>query len=454
MVVRHVMATLSLLLTVHTFISAAEVINKNIVRTVDASKAIVKVVLAIEAAGVDGEYQLSFSDTEASHLAHLTAVVGGKKQERALEISAPTTDGSTSYYTLTGFSNDANQNIKVTAIFTETLRPLPAQITQRENQYVVWEGSHYVLSPYTTVSQKTTVDLSSNDVESFTPLEPSNRRGDKIVFGPYSDVPLMSTSTAQVHFKNNNPFSKVLLSKREVEVSHWGNIAFEEIFELQHAGAKLKGGFSRLDYQMNHAPSSPSFSKVIGYLPKQANNIYYRDQIGNISTSELMHTKDKLRMDVSTRFPMFGGWKTEFYVGYSVPTESALFQIDEDTFKLRFNFFAFLKDVWIEDMQITVILPEGSTDVVANVPYAVEQGEPTRRFTYLDSDMNGGRPVLTFRLKNAVPQHSEQIEITYKFSKTRMIVEPAMLVGVFFFLFLAAITLSRVEGKFKSVESK
>ena len=83
MVVRHVMATLSLLLTVHTFISAAEVINKNIVRTVDASKAIVKVVLAIEAAGVDGEYQLSFSDTEASHLAHLTAVVGGKKQERA-----------------------------------------------------------------------------------------------------------------------------------------------------------------------------------------------------------------------------------------------------------------------------------------------------------------------------------------------------------------------------------
>ena len=34
------------------------------------------------------------------------------------------------------------------------------------------------------------------------------------------------------------------------QVSHWGNVAFEEFFEVHHAGAKLKGGFSRLEFMV------------------------------------------------------------------------------------------------------------------------------------------------------------------------------------------------------------
>lgn len=70
-------------------------------------------------------------------------------------------------------------------------------------------------------------------------------------------------------------------------MSHWGNIAIEELYELKHAGAKLKGGFSRFDYQMKKAAQSPSFRSLIASLPATANNIYYRDQIGNISTSDI-----------------------------------------------------------------------------------------------------------------------------------------------------------------------
>ena len=33
---------------------------------------------------------------------------------------------------------------------------------------------------------------------------------------------------------------------KELEVSHWGSIAIEEIYELKHAGAKLKGGLADL----------------------------------------------------------------------------------------------------------------------------------------------------------------------------------------------------------------
>ena len=34
-------------------------------------------------------------------------------------------------------------------------------------------------------------------------------------------------------------------------VSMWGNVAVEESYEFLHAGAALKGGFSRYEYQRN-----------------------------------------------------------------------------------------------------------------------------------------------------------------------------------------------------------
>jgi len=36
---------------------------------------------------------------------------------------------------------------------------------------------------------------------------------------------------------------------RVIEVSHWGNIAVEETYDLVHSGAVLKGPFSRYEYQ-------------------------------------------------------------------------------------------------------------------------------------------------------------------------------------------------------------
>ena len=58
-----------------------------------------------------------------------------------------------------------------------------------------------------------------------------------------------------------------------------------QVYELKHAGAKLQGGFSRFDYQMKKERQSPSFRTLDAELPLSAHTIYYRDQIGNISTS-------------------------------------------------------------------------------------------------------------------------------------------------------------------------
>ena len=50
-------------------------------------------------------------------------------------------------------------------------------------------------------------------------------------------------------------------------------------------------------------------------------DIYYRDNIGNVSTSTVRHNLAGVDLTVSTRFPMYGGWKTAWYQGYNLPTE-------------------------------------------------------------------------------------------------------------------------------------
>ena len=57
--------------------------------------------------------------------------------------------------------------------------------------------------------------------------------------------------------------------------------------QAYHSGAKLKGGFSRLDYMRQGGAPKWSFNKLLTVLPQSATGVYYRDVIGNISSSAL-----------------------------------------------------------------------------------------------------------------------------------------------------------------------
>uniref|UniRef100_A0A7S3LZI6 Dolichyl-diphosphooligosaccharide--protein glycosyltransferase subunit 1 n=1 Tax=Spumella elongata TaxID=89044 RepID=A0A7S3LZI6_9STRA len=371
-----------------------------------------------------------------------------------LTVKAPVMNGD---YTIFAVEvKESSPSIKVSSVFTSILEPYPAEITQREPQFIRLKDSHYFLSPYATETQKTTVKLASPTVESFTKLAPFTNRGNSLQFGPYENIAPYSASEASVHYLNNFPFAKFSTMTRELEVSHWGSIAVEEIYELQHAGAKLAGGFSRIDYQMMRGGpgASPSFRSVVATLPAQASGIYYRDQIGNISTSTVRHLPDgELELELESRFPIFGGWKTQFYLGYSVPTENWITTDGADRYNLKLDFFTAFDNVWVEDMELKVVLPEGCENIKVNVPYAVEQSS-ARRFTYLDSELNGGRPVIILRAKNLVSEHDKQVTISYTFAKKRIYVEPLMLVATFFVFFVLCSLLSRTGSAATSTKAK
>ena len=94
--------------------------------------------------------------------------------------------------------------------------------------------------------------------------------------------------------QNNYAFATATKVLREIEVSHWGNVAIEELVDLVHTGAKLDGTFSRLDHKLTtrytqefSGEGLPYFRSLKASLPAEAIGVYYRDIIGNISTSHV-----------------------------------------------------------------------------------------------------------------------------------------------------------------------
>lgn len=62
-------------------------------------------------------------------------------------------------------------------------------------------------------------------------------------------------------------------------------------------------------------------------LPASAQDVYYRDEIGNISTSHLQVLEDSVEVEVRPRFPLFGGWKTHYIIGYNLPSYEYLYTL-------------------------------------------------------------------------------------------------------------------------------
>ena len=82
----------------------------------------------------------------------------------------------------------AQLKTKVEMTFSHVLKPFPTHITQAERQLVVFQGNHYLYSPYPTRSQTTRVRLASKTVESYTKLGNPSKTDEIIEYGPFRDI--------------------------------------------------------------------------------------------------------------------------------------------------------------------------------------------------------------------------------------------------------------------------
>lgn len=351
-------------------------------------------------------------------------------------------------------SSGRTVSIEIETVSTHELVPHPKEITQKEKQLVRYFGNVYLFSPYPVTKQTTVITLPSRNVENYTKLKPVAQSDSTITYGPYEKVAQFSTEDLVLHFENNNKFLTIKRLERVIEISHWGNIAIEETIDLYHTGALLKGSFSRYEYARESKSGQSSVQNFNTILPAAASDVYYRDEIGNISTSHMRIRKDAVELNLRPRFPLFGGWKTHYVIGYNVPSYEYLFNSgDEYLLKMRLLDHVF-DDMVVDELITKIILPEGSHTIKLNPPYSVTRLPDTLHYTYLDTK---GRPVVTITKKNLVENHIQDFQLRYTFPRLLMLQEPLLVVVALYLLFLLVIVYVRLDfsiNKDEASESK
>ncbi|CAA0807036.1 Dolichyl-diphosphooligosaccharide--protein glycosyltransferase subunit 1A [Striga hermonthica] len=398
------------------------------------------------------EILLPFPELQAKSLAFLSAVIDeGKGKAKAysdrVPINVANPEGmppALTWYSLTlpkALGKGESVTLEVKAVFTHLLRPFPEKITQADFQLIAFQDGAYFLSPYPVKVQSLTVKLPEPKVESYTKLENSKFSGQEIKYGPYENIPPFSYPPIVVHFVNNKPFPVAQELVREIEISHWGNVQITENYNLVHAGAEMTGEFSRLDFQARpHLRGAYGLRNLITKLPPRAHSIYYRDEIGNISTSNVWTESSMTLLEIEPRYPMFGGWRTSFTIGYGLPLQDFVFKSDGKRF-LNIPFGCSINDVIVENLTVKIVLPEGSKDISVSVPFPVKQSQETK-FSHLDMV---GRPVIVLEKTNVVSEHNQYFQVYYKFSNISLLREPLMLMFGFFLFFVACVVYTHAD---------
>lgn len=425
-----------------------QLVNKNVERTIDLTSQLVKIsaTITLENTGKDSvrNFLIVFEPDTVGNLSYIS-VKDSLKEDLKL---TPTkiTDHENYVYSVQlkqPLAPSRTTGVTLEAVFTKALMPYPSRITQKEKQLVRYFGNHYFYSPYLTNKQTTTVTLSSRTVESYTKLKPVTQSDSTLTYGPYNDISAFSQDRMIVHYENNSPFLSVTRLERLIEISHWGNIAVEENIEILHTGAKLKGPFSRYDYQRDTSSSHHSIKSYKTILPAAAYNIYYRDSNGNISTSQVRTRKDWIELELRPRFPLFGGWRSSYTLGYSVPSYQYLFRKSSTEYVLNMRLLDHVfDDMHVEELETQVVLPVGVTEVQVTAPYGVERLSDGVTYKYLDQF---GRRVIKLRKTNLVEQHIQDLEIVYHWRSGLLLLEPVLLAFALYVLFIIVIIYVRLD---------
>jgi oligosaccharyltransferase complex subunit alpha (ribophorin I) len=254
------------------------------------------------------------------------------------------------------------------------LKPLPALIEQLAPQTVTYSFSAQFPSAYQSIKQKTKLKLPTSSPDEYTRLPDKNadgasdpvHQGSAITYGPYSKIKAFSSKPVVVRYDFTKPLLRSTKFERDIEVSQWGgNLAVEERYWLTNNGAKLKNHFSRVQWQMAKYASPPSVAASALRLPLigGAANPYFIDDIGNVSTSRFRPGRRESVLDLTPRYPIYGGWNYSFKVGWDHNLKRFLRNAGGDKHVLKVPFMEGPRtDAGIEYgiVTIRVVLPEGA----------------------------------------------------------------------------------------------
>ncbi|KAI1333171.1 oligosaccharyltransferase alpha subunit [Xylariaceae sp. FL0255] len=357
----------------------------------------------------------------------------------------------------------AQQTLGISFYFLDALKPLPAQIEQSERQHLLYSFSAYCPSAYPTLKQKTDVKFATTYIPDYTVIPATGdskefpvKSGNKFTYGPFPEVPAGAVSPIAIRFEFNKPVTFVNHLERDVEVSHWGgNIAFEERYDLYHHGASLSSQFNRVQWASSQYfnPESFALKELKVSLPSGAKDAYFTDVIGNVSTSRFRNGNRESVLELKPRYPIFGGWKYPFTIGWNVNTNKYL-KKSSSGYILNVPFVEGPKQsegIQYENVDIRIVLPEGADNVkfysTAPENSIVDHSVDLVR-TYLDTI---GRTVLTIKARNVVDElRDRELIVSYDYTTMAALRKPLVIFSSLMTAFVGLWMISKVDVKFST----
>ncbi|WFD31611.1 dolichyl-diphosphooligosaccharide--protein glycosyltransferase subunit 1 [Malassezia sp. CBS 17886] len=349
--------------------------------------------------------------------------------------------------------------MRIATGFLHQAEPLPREVPQGEPQYLTWTGDIALRSPYTTRSGTVVVRTPSLKILSYTETDQVSRSGRSITYGPYKEVPVHTGATpvltGRVHYEYQKAVAAFVRFDRHVEVSHWGdNMATADSILLRNDGAKLKGHFNRASYMqrmmVHQMPDTPGILHVLPYMvPGAAEDVYYVDSVGNVSTSEFGPAPHRgtlpRRLDLRPRYPLLGGWNYSFTVGWNEPLESQgiarrVSAAGALRVRVAVPFLAAPNGVAVDHARLRVVLPEGAADVSVSLPFEMDSEEIINYPLYLDTI---GRTAVVLERAKCTSRHQGIVYIDYSLPLLQHLRKPLAVSVAALLVFAAAFLLRR-----------
>lgn len=282
--------------------------------------------------------------------------------------------------------------------------------------------------------------------------EKTVKNGATVTYGPWNNVESYSIPTSPIEILYEAAGPRLLYESydRHLELSHWGNAAsYRDDIVLRNNGPTLKGHFTRLTHQAQTFLDMLPTNVVTSFemrLPSKIKEAFYVDQIGNVTTSVFRPSTSSSPsvLQVKPRFPLLGGWKYSFSVGFETLLRNvATLRKNGDT-RVTVPFSNIPGDVAVDKAETRIILPEGANIVDVILPFKEVELDYETTYTYLDTI---GRPTVVIKKSHASDAHNQDVVVIYNLSMLNAIRKPITVGLTVFLVFLAFSLLRRINTK-------
>ena len=147
-----------------------------------------------------------------------------------------------------------------------------------------------------------------------------------------------------------------------------------------------------------------------------------------------------------------GGWHYNFTVGWKSSLTNFLKTVGPSTYLVNFKILGGLVDSIYDNVDLSIILPEGAEVLDISAPYEYSDLEISNIYSYLD--VTTGRTVVSLNYKNLISDQMEtEIYVKYRYTYAELIKKPLTTSLYVFLALFAMYILRKVNMSIKPAEN-